>query len=253
MEDITLELMLMLAFAGGVAGMVDAIAGGGGLLSIPVLLWTGLTPLEALGTNKLQASFGSFTATLNYARHGLIQWRRLAPAVGMTFAGSAFGAVAVQNVSAEILERLVPVLLIVMAVYFLVSPKIDDEDRQHLMGHGLFGLTVGAGVGFYDGFFGPGTGSFFTLGFVMLLGYGLRRAIAGAKLLNFTSNLAALLFFIGGNQVIWTLGFAMGAGQLVGSLVGSHMAIRHGAGLIKPLLVSVCVAISAKLLLFPDT
>lgn len=251
MEDITLELLLILALVGGVAGLVDAIAGGGGLVSIPALLWAGLPPIETLATNKLQASFGSFTATMNYARHGLVNWRKLAPSVALTFVGSALGALAVQSLSTQILERLIPLLLILMAVYFLFSPKISDEDRHHLIGHGLFGISVGAGVGFYDGFFGPGTGSFFTLGFVMLLGYGLTRAIAGAKLLNFTSNFAALLVFAVSGNLIWAVGLAMGAGQLVGSLIGSHMAIRHGASLIKPILVAVCIAVSLKLLLDP--
>jgi uncharacterized membrane protein YfcA len=115
----------------------------------------------------------------------------------------------------------------------------------------LFGLLVGGGVGFYDGFFGPGTGSFFTLAFVTLLGYGIRRAVAGAKLLNFTSNFAALLVFAASGHVLWAVGLAMGVGQLTGSLLGSQMAVRHGAVLIKPLLVTVSVAISVKLLLDP--
>jgi uncharacterized membrane protein YfcA len=251
LEDITLELLAILVLVGGLAGFVDAIAGGGGLLSIPALLWAGLPPLETLATNKLQASFGSFTATANYARHGLVDWRRLGAATALTFAGSVAGALAVQSLSTELLARLVPILLILFALYFLLSPRVGDEDRHHVIGHGVFGLLVGGGVGFYDGFFGPGTGSFFTLAFVTLLGYGIRRAVAGAKLLNFTSNLAALLVFAAGGHVVWGVGLAMGLGQLAGSLLGSQMAVRHGAVLIKPLLVTVSVTISVKLLLDP--
>ena len=244
MYDITLELLALLLIAGGVAGFVDAIAGGGGLISIPALLWAGLPPLQALATNKLQASFGSLTATLNYARHGLVDLRRLLPAVILTFIGAAAGALAVRLLPGDLLARLVPVLLIAFALYFLFSPRIADEDRHHRIGHGLFGLVIGFTVGFYDGFFGPGTGSFFTLAFVTLLGYGLRRAVAGAKLLNCTSNFASLLVFVAGGHVLWTVGFVMGAGQLLGSYLGSHVAVRHGALVIKPLLVVMTLALS---------
>jgi hypothetical protein len=249
MEDITLELLLVLALIGGIAGFVDAIAGGGGLLSIPALLWAGVPPLETLATNKLQASFGSFTATLNYARHGLVNWRNLAPATVMTFIGASLGALAVETLPADLLGRLVPVLLILFAAYFLFAPSIGNEDRHRRMGYALFALVIGTVVGFYDGFFGPGTGSFFTLAFVTLLGFGLTRAVAGAKLLNFTSNFASLLVFAAGGHVIWTLGIFMGAGQLLGSYLGSHLAVRHGSLLIKPLLVIVALAVSLKMLL----
>lgn len=248
MEDITLELLAVLMLAGGVAGFVDAIAGGGGLLSIPVLLWAGLPPLETLATNKLQASFGSLTATINYARHGLLELRRLLPAVALTFCGAAIGALVVRVLPSDFLAKMIPGLLIVFAFYFLFSPRIGDEDRHHRIGHPAFAISIGATVGFYDGFFGPGTGSFFTLAFVTLLGYGLRRAVAGAKLLNFTSNFASLLIFIAGGHVLWTVGFAMGFGQLIGSYFGSHVAVRHGSAIIKPLLVLVSLSISLKML-----
>ena len=249
MEDITLHLLVMLALVGGLAGFVDAIAGGGGLLSIPALLWSGLTPLEALATNKLQASFGSLTATTNYARYGLVDLKRLAPAVALTFAGAASGAFLIHHLPADVLARLVPVLLILFALYFLFSPRIDNEDRHHRIGHVTFALLIGTSVGFYDGFFGPGTGSFFTLAFVALLGYGLPRAVAGAKLLNFTSNLAALIVFAAGGNVLWIVGLSMGVGQLFGSWLGSHLAVRHGVVLIKPLLVFVSLAVSVRMLI----
>lgn len=249
MEDITLQLLLALMLVGAIAGFVDAIAGGGGLLCIPALLWAGLTPLQTLATNKLQASFGTLAATAGYARHGLVDLHRLRPAVGLTLAGSAGGALLVQWLPSDLLARLVPVLLILFAVYFLFSPRIADEDRHRRIGYGLFALIVGTGVGFYDGFFGPGTGSFFTLAFVSLLGFGLPRAVAGAKLLNFASNVAALVVFATSGEVLWMVGLGMGLGQLLGSWLGAHMAVRHGAALIRPLLVTVALAVSLKLLL----
>lgn len=249
MEDITLQLLLALTLVGAIAGFVDAIAGGGGLLCIPALLWAGLPPLETLATNKLQASFGTLAASAGYARHGLVDLGRLWPAVLLTLAGSAGGAVAVQWLPSGLLAQLVPVLLIAFAVYFLFAPHIGNEDRHRRIGDGMFALLVGTGVGFYDGFFGPGTGSFFTLAFVALLGYGLPRAVAGAKILNFASNLAALAVFAATGKVLWLVGLCMGAGQLAGSWLGAHMAVRHGAVLIRPLLVMVALAVSLKLLL----
>jgi len=249
MEDITLELLATLTLVGGVAGFVDAIAGGGGLLCIPALLWAGLSPLETLATNKLQASFGSLAATLNYARHGLVDLRRLLPATLLSLAGSAAGALTVGVIPNDLLARVIPVLLIAFALYFLFAPRIGDEDRQQRIGYPAFALLIGFSVGFYDGFFGPGTGSFFTLAFVTLLGYGLRRAVGGAKLLNFASNVAALLVFVAGGHVLWIVGLVMGLGQLAGSYLGSHVAVRHGAYVIKPLLVMVALAVSLKMLL----
>ncbi|MEN8175555.1 MAG: TSUP family transporter [Pseudomonadota bacterium] len=249
MEDITLQLLFVLTGVAAVAGFVDAIAGGGGLISIPVLLWTGMAPLEALATNKLQASFGSFTATLNYHRHGLLDLSRLAPAIALTLVGAVAGTVAVHWLPDSLLAELVPVLLIAFALYFLLSPTPGDEDRHRRIHHRSFALLVGTTVGFYDGFFGPGTGSFFTLAFLMLLGYGLPRAVAGAKLLNFTSNFASLAAFALGGHVLWLVGLTMGVGQAAGAYIGSHMAVRHGARLIRPLLVVTAVALSVKLLL----
>jgi uncharacterized membrane protein YfcA len=248
-EDITLELLLALMLVGAIAGFVDAIAGGGGLLCIPALLWAGLTPLETLATNKLQATFGTFAATAGYARHGLIDLQRLWPAIILTLGGSAIGALTVQWLPSDLLARLVPVLLILFAVYFLLSPHIGSEDRHHRIGDGPFALLVGTGVGFYDGFFGPGTGSFFTLAFVTLLGFGLPRAVAGAKVLNFASNFAALLVFVASGKVLWLVGVGLGLGQLAGSWLGAHTAVRHGAIVIKPLLIAVALAVSLQLLL----
>lgn len=228
--------------------MIDAIAGGGGLLALPALLWAGLPPVQALATNKLQGSFGTMTASYRFLRNGEIDLVKLRIPILMTFIGSASGTLAVQRLGSELLEQVVPVLLIAFALYFLFSPRIGDQDAQHRISHGLFGLLAGFGLGFYDGFFGPGTGSFFAAAFVLLLGYNLRRATAGTKVLNFTSNIASLLFFALAGQVVWQVGLPMGIAQMAGAWVGSHLVIRHGSKLIRPLLVIVSLAISAKLL-----
>lgn len=241
-------LLLLIAIA-TLAGLVDSIAGGGGLLSLPALLWAGIPPLQALATNKLQGAFGTATASLNYVHKGEIDPREMLGPIAWTFAGSVAGTLAVQYLVAGWLDRLVPALLIGFALYFLFSPRIGDEDRHQRITPALFGLLIGASVGFYDGFFGPGTGTFFAAGFVMLLGWNLRRATAGTKLLNFTSNIASLIFFALGGHVIWSLGLAMGLGQMAGAWLGSHLVVRHGSVIVRPLLVVVSVAISLKLLL----
>ncbi len=249
MEFISPDVLLLLAGVAVLAGLVDAIAGGGGLLALPALLWAGIPPLQALATNKLQGSFGTATASLNYLHKGEIRLHGLWGAIAWTFAGAVCGTLAVQYLVADWLNRLVPLLLIGFALYFMFSPRIGDEDARQRISARLFGLLVGFGAGFYDGFFGPGTGSFFAAGFVMLLGWNLRRATAGTKLLNLTSNLASLMFFAAGGHVVWSVGLGMGLGQVLGAWIGSHLVIRHGTVLTRPLLVVVSVAISVRLLL----
>ncbi len=230
-----LELVTLFALFGValVAGFIDAIAGGGGLLTVPALLATGMPPALVLGTNKLQSSFGSFSAT----------W----PAVICTFIGAAIGTLAVQTIDAAILERLLPFLLMAFACYFYFSPRVSDAESSRRLTPMLFALLVGGGVGFYDGFFGPGTGSFFAIGFVALAGFGMARATAHTKLLNFTSNIASLLFFALGGKVVWSVGFCMALGQFIGARFGSKMVLKKGVKLIKPLLVTVSLLMSAKL------
>lgn len=243
-----LDTALILFALALIAGLVDSIAGGGGLISVPTLLWAGLPPVTALATNKAQAVFGSFTATANFIHKGAVDLRRAAFSVICTFVGAAAGALLVQHLGGDLLARIIPVLLIAFALYFMFSPRVSDLDSHHRVGEGAFALCIGTSVGFYDGFFGPGTGTFFAMGFVALLGYNLRRATAHTKLLNFTSNLAALLLFLPGGHVIWSIGLVMGAGQLIGAWVGSHLVLRHGTRLVRPVLVAASLAVSLKLL-----
>jgi hypothetical protein len=182
-------------------------------------------------------------------RSGHADLSRLREAILATFLGSALGAVAVQIVRAEFLERFIPAMLIAFALYFLFSPRVGDVDAHNRIGERAFAWSAGLGIGFYDGFFGPGTGSLFAVAFVALLGYNLRRATAHTKVLNLTSNVGALLFFILGGQVVWTLGLVMGAGQFLGAQLGSHMVVTRGAAIVRPLLVIVSLAISARLLI----
>jgi uncharacterized protein len=231
-----------------VAGFVDSIAGGGGLITVPALLAAGLSPTQALGTNKLQASFGSGSAAWHFKKAGLIAWREVRLGMAVSFLSAMLGAWAVQQISPEFLRRLIPTLLMGLAVFILVRPRFGLERRGARMGGRHFAVVFGLGLGFYDGFFGPGTGSFWALACVALLGLDLTRATAYTKAMNFASNLGALLVFLAGGQVVVFLGLVMGLGQWAGAWAGSHLVIHRGARLIRPVFVVVCLILAVKLL-----
>ena len=230
-----------------VTGFIDAIAGGGGLIMMPALLSAGVPPINALATNKLQSMFGVATACSNYARKGLVDWRPNRLTMLLVFAGATAGVVAVQAIDTRFLSLIIPLLLVIVAVYVLLSPRMSDEDaHQRISAKAYSG--VGAAIGAYDGFFGPGAGSFFTASLVGLRGLGLTRAAALTKLFNLTSNVASVLFFAIGGKMYWVLGLCMAAGAMTGGWIGSHTAMRFGARLIRPLLVTLSLGLTARLL-----
>lgn len=246
--EITPELLLVMVLVGLAAGWVDSIAGGGGLISLPALLFTGVTPIEALATNKLQGTFGSFTATVNYTRRGWVDLRSARWMILASLLGSALGTALVQSMSLAMVERLLPLLLGAMAVYFLLSPRLGDVDRQPRLSRRAYATTAAPAIGFYDGFFGPGTGSFFTLSAVALLGASSARAVGLTKVLNFASNIASVSVFLIGGHMVWAMGLAMIVGQSMGAWLGSSMAIRGGVRLIRPIVVIVCLGMMSRLL-----
>ncbi|MBN9251199.1 MAG: hypothetical protein BGO03_13280 [Mesorhizobium sp. 61-13] len=251
MFEIASETIALLMLAAFVAGFIDSIAGGGGLIAIPALLLTGMSPVHALGTNKLQALFGSGSATLAYASKGHVNVREQLPSAIVAAIGSAIGALAATVVPADILEAALPVVLIAIALFFAFKPRMNDIDRVRRITPFLFGLTVVPILGFYDGIFGPGTGSFYMLAFVTLAGYGVLKATAHTKMLNFATNIGALIVFALAGAVYWKIGLMMGIAQFIGARLGASLAIRIGAKLIKPLLVLICVALAIKLLSDP--
>lgn len=242
-----LALLILVAF---VAGAIDALAGGGGLLTIPALLAAGIPPVAALATNKLQSAIGTGSAFLTFWRAGHVDLRRFAlPAAG-AFVGAIAGAAAVQHVDPRFLAAFVPILLIAMAFYFLLAPPMSEIDRHARVGR--IGLTAVVTVlGFYDGFFGPGTGSFLTTALVALGGLGLVRAIANTKFLNLATNVAALIAMIAGGKVLWMLGGAMAAANVLGNQAGAWIALRFGGKGVRPLLVAMSVILTVKLLADP--
>lgn len=246
--ELDLVLIILLLITGLGAGIIDAIAGGGGMITLPVLLATGMSPVEALATNKLQGSFGTFAASLYFVRRKLVDLSQMKLMIGCTFVGAVVGTLLVQWLDAGLLAAVMPFLLVLIALYFLLSKRISDDDRDRRISAGVFALVFTTAIGFYDGFFGPGTGTFFALAFVTLSGFSMARATAHTKVLNFTSNLASLIFFALGGNIIWLAGLIMAAGQLVGGQLGARLVVTRGVGLIRPLVVIVTLVMSGKLL-----
>ena len=246
--EISIELLALLFSVATFAGFIDAIAGGGGLLTIPALLATGMPPAIALGTNKLQACGGSFSASLYFVRKKAGNLREILLLIALTFLGAAIGSILVQRIDVQALKVFLPFLVFAIGLYFLFAPSIGDDDKKQRIGYPLFAVLVGATIGFYDGVFGAAAGSFYTLSFVLLLGFNLTKAVAHAKVLNFTSNLASLIFFILGGSVIWQVGIVMMIGQFIGGTLGARMVVTKGKRLIRPMLVTISFLMVAKML-----
>lgn len=251
MVELTAEIIAILSIVALVAGFIDALAGGGGLLTLPALLASGMPPIAALATNKLQSTLGTGGAFFAFWRKGHIDIRRYAyPAIGALI-GAFSGGLAVQYVDPSFLNALVPLMLIAIGFYFLLAPKMHDTDRHALVG--TAGLTcITFAIGFYDGFFGPGTGSFFTTVLVMCGGLGLVRAIAHTKFLNFITNIAALAAMLAGGHVLWLLGGCMACANIMGNQLGAHAAMRFSGRGVRPLLVIMSFLLTARLLSDPN-
>jgi len=228
-------------------GFIDAIAGGGGLIMMPALLSVGIPPINALATNKLQSMVGTATSFTTFARRGLVDWREHKALIGFVFMGASIGVLAVRSIDTAVLRLIIPALLIAVALYVIFSPSMTDQDAHQRLDQRGYAPVAGA-IGAYDGFFGPGTGSFFVTSLVGLRGYGLTRATALTKLLNLTSNVASVILFALGGHMYWLLGLAMAAGAMLGGYIGSHTAMRFGARVIRPLLVILSIGLTARLL-----
>ncbi|MEN5305208.1 TSUP family transporter [Pseudomonas sp. TWI628] len=249
MIELDLSLILILALVAFTAGFFDAIAGGGGLITLPVLFVAGIEPLAAIATNKFQAASATVSATYAFARKGMIDWKRGSPMALMAFIGGALGALSVSLVPKTLLQACVPILLILVAAYFAFSPKPSEQSRKAKLSTSVFCVAVAPVIGFYDGIFGPGVGSFFMLACVILLGQHLLQAVCNSKLLNAACNLGALSVFSLSGAIIWPLALAMASAAFVGAQLGARCAVYFGPRLIKPLLVCVCCIMATKLLL----
>ncbi len=238
----------LLFLTGLTAGFVDTLAGGGGLLTLPVLLSICPNPIVALGTNKLQSTFGSTSATFHFARAGKLNYHELRRAWLLAFTGSLCGTGLVQHFDPALLKKLLPLVLLGVAVFVWLRPKLGEQDRLPRITRAQFDYGCAFGIGLYDGFLGPGTGTFLALAFMLGLGFNLARATANTKALNWASNAGSLILFLVAGQIWFAAGLIMGAGQWFGARMGSHVVVTRGTQFIRPVFLTMVVLLTLKLI-----
>jgi len=238
-------LLTLLAFFGGI---LNAISGGAGLIVLPVLLWSGIPPINALATNKFQALFGTISSSINFIRKGLVDLKALKLMLVIGPITAILGTLAIQYLSNDLLKIVIPYFLIFLALYTWFTPAIDSHDRPAKLSQNKFSLLMGGSIGFYGGFFGPGMGALTSLSFANLRGFNLRKATANTKPFVFSCNLVSALVFLLGGQVWILLAVMMACAQIVGGRIGSNLVISKGSALVKPILIITTLAIAIKLL-----
>ncbi len=250
MELLDIHTLAFLIFFGFMAAFVDSVVGGGGLISVPALMWTGLPPVTVLGTNKVAAVMGALTSFVTFLRSGKVDgWliRRLFP---FSLVGSAVGVVAVRLVPSEILRPLVVVMLTFVLIYSIVKKEWGRDATYAGMSRRLLVLSVltAFGFGFYDGFFGPGTGSFLLFAF-LVIGFDFIGAAANARALNFASNIAAAILFSYLGEVNFSYAIPMGISMIVGAWCGARVALAKGVGYVRPLFIIMTAVLIGKQIL----
>ena len=241
-----LTTALLLALVGFAAGFIDAIAGGGGLLTLPALLTAGLPVDQALGTNKGQSPFGTLTSLVRYWRAGLIDKKRALASAVPAAIGSGIGVLLVTAIDPKILTPIVMVLLAAVAIFmiFYRRPKVAPDPRKR---HAGIAIAVAGLIGMYDGFFGPGTGIFLIVAYAYLWRDPLDHASANAKVANFASNVTALVVFSMKGAIVWTYALPMAVGQIAGSLIGAQMTIKRGTKVVRIAAVVVSLTLLVRL------
>ena len=234
---------IVVTLASLLAGFVDAIVGGGGLVLLPALFATfpSTAPATLMGTNKAGAVWGTAIATWQYSRRVQLRWAAMLPAALAGFAGAFAGAWAVTVLSPDFLRKLLPLVLLAVLGYTLAKKDLGRHHQPRFAGRAewVAASLIGASIGFYDGFFGPGTGSFFVFLFVRLLGYDFLNASASAKLLNCATNIAAIALFAAKGHVWWHYAVTLAIANVVGSMAGTHMALKHGTGFVRGIFIAV--------------
>jgi uncharacterized membrane protein YfcA len=231
-----------------IAGIIDAIAGGGGLITIPSLLLFGFPPMIALGTNKFQAVIGELTTSIMFITSKQLVTKGILLGILFTSIGALIGAFAVSLIDKSALQILLPIMMGGITIYSITSKKLKSTtSSKPKLSTIQFMILGGLIIGFYNGFFGPGTGSFWMVAFVVLLGYTLKQATMATKPLNLIGNLASLILFISIGEIDYTMGLVMGGGQIIGSIIGSKCVLSFGSRLVRPIFISVCMIMTIKL------
>ena len=243
--ELDFTVMAAMAVMGFIAAFIDSVVGGGGLISVPTLMWAGLPMLNVLGTNKFASTMGAFAGFLTYLRSGTIDKKIMRVMFPLSFIGSVAGVFVVRQIPPDFLRPLVVVMLIVIAIYSVAKKNWGSDKKSVRVSHYLLGLIMIFALGFYDGFFGPGTGSFMLFLYLMM-GYGFLGAAANARAANFASNLAAVIIFTGFGLVNFSYAIPMGCGMILGAACGAKMAITKGAAYVRPLFIGMTVILIGK-------
>lgn len=242
--------IIFLCSAGFLSAFVDAIAGGGGLISVPAYFIIGFPPHFTLGTNKFSSSFGSLTSTLRFAKSGKVDKNLLKILLPFVFLGAVSGVSTVLVLDPNVLKPIVLVLLVGVGIYSFFSKSVGLEDK--FQGTNKKNLILGSifafSMGFYDGFFGPGAGSFIIFGLIGIYGFDFVRASGNAKAMNFTSNITSLILFAINGKIYYLMGIPMAIFMVLGARVGSKLALKEGAKFIKPIFVTMSLAVAGKML-----
>ena len=241
-------ILILLAIAGAFAGFVDSIVGGGGLISVPAMLLTNLPPSMALGSNKLSSIFGAGSASITFLRNHMVDFSLVRKLLPFTFIGSMIGTLAVVSLPPLYVKPIIIVLLVCVTLFVVFKKDWGEINRTSAVaGKALYiCMAFALGIGVYDGFIGPGTGTFLIMGFIFT-GFDFLHASANAKILNFTSNLASLIVFFYLGHVNIKYGLATGVGQIIGAYLGSHLAIARGSSLVRVVFLSVTTVMLLKL------
>ena len=243
-DDITIYIILFIVAL--FAAAIDAIAGGGGLLVVPTMLLLGINPLVTLGTNKLQSCFGTATSSYNYFKNGLLREKNIKLLSIISFVGSLIGTLLVSQLSNELLNNLIPILLIGAAIFLIINNGNKYSFSKSVV---MAFYPIVILIGFYDGFFGPGTGTFFVLTFLIIKNRNLMEATAATKVLNLSSNFASFLVFQFYGFVIWELALVMAIAQVTGAYIGSKLAINNGEKFVRPVIVFISIVLSIRILI----
>ena len=241
-----LDILIVVIF-GFLGAFINSIVGGGGLITLPALLFVGLPPAAAIATNKMASTLGNLTSMLTFLRAGKIDWRLLKPIVPLVFVGSMLGAFTVNYISPDLLKPLIFLMLVVVLIY--TSIKRDwgsvEKRRETTKKRKVLFIIVLTAIGFYDGFLGPGTGSFIIFAFI-IMGFDFIQASGNAKLLNFTSNFAALIMFLFLDTVNYSYGILMGFSMIIGAFFGAKFALGRGTNYVRLIFIIVTALLIIK-------
>lgn len=247
-NNIGLIWYIVLFVASLIGGFVGSLSGGAGMITMPLLLLSGISPLQALATNKLQACFGSFTSAAHYYHEGLVDLRKSRICIFIAIIFSSIGAISVQFAPLDFLAKILPFAMICLGIYFLFAPNISHQQQAKTPKITLLYICC-ALASLYGGLLGVGIGSFILAMFVGVAGYGLSKALAHSRWIAFSINLSSALLFVIGGNVLWILGILMCFGQIIGATLGAKLAIKHGARIIRPVVIFLCFTLSLQLII----